>query len=74
MVQWPGRDGEKVMGKPFTFLAVLVLLIVAAAHAYRLYTSMAVTVGGHDVALWVSWPGAIVAGLLGLMVLVESRR
>ena len=62
------------MSKPFTFLAALVLLVVAVAHAYRLYTGMSVIVGTHDVPLWVSWPGAIVAGLLALGLLAESRR
>jgi hypothetical protein len=55
-------------------LSALVLLAVAAAHAYRLYAHIGVTVGGHDVPLWASWPGAIVAGFLAVMLLVEVRR
>jgi hypothetical protein len=60
--------------KPFTTIAGLLLLAVAAAHAYRLYTHAMISVAGHDVPLWVSWPGAIVGGLLGLMLFVEARR
>ena len=62
------------MAKPFTMVAALVLLVVAAAHAYRLVAGVTVIVGGHDVPLWVSWPGAIVAALLSAMVFVESRK
>jgi hypothetical protein len=62
------------MSKPFTVLAALILFVVAAAHAYRLYAKLPVTVGPHDIPLWVSWPGAIVAGVLALMLVVESRR
>ena len=62
------------MSKPFTMVAALLLLVVAAAHAYRLYAGMNITIGSHDIPLWVSWPGAIVAGLLALGLLAESRR
>jgi hypothetical protein len=65
---------EGNMAKPFTHIAALLLLVVAAAHAYRLYAGLAVVVGAHDIPQWVSWPGAIVAGLLGLMLFVEARR
>ena len=60
--------------KPFTVISALVFFVVAAAHAYRVYTGMAVTVGGHDVSMMVSWVGAAVAALLGIMLLAESRR
>jgi hypothetical protein len=62
------------MSKPFTHIAALLLLVVAAAHAYRLYAGLAVVVGRHDIPMWASWPGAIVAALLGVMLFVEARR
>jgi len=62
------------MGKPFTHIAALLLLVVAAAHVYRLYAGLAVVAGSHDIPLWVSWPGAAVAGLLAIMLFVEARR
>ena len=62
------------MAKPFTMVAALLLLVVAAAHAYRLIAGIPVIAGGHDVPLWVSWPGAIVAALLSVMVFVERRK
>ncbi len=63
------------MSKPFTIIAALLLLAIAAAHAYRLYAGgFAVVVASHSIPMWVSWPAAIIAALLGVMVLVESRR
>lgn len=62
------------MTRPFTMLAGILLLVVAAAHAYRLYAGLAITIGSHAVPLWVSWPGAVVAGFLGIMIFVESGR
>jgi len=60
--------------KPFSTLAGLILLIVAAAHAYRLYAGFDVNVDGTALPLWVSWAGLAVAGIVGIMTLVESRR
>jgi hypothetical protein len=61
--------------KPFTTIAGLILLLVALTHAYRLYSgAITIAVAGHVVPLWWSWPGAIVAGLLGVMLLMEARR
>ncbi|HJW42743.1 MAG TPA: hypothetical protein VJ476_16135 [Rhizomicrobium sp.] len=62
------------MSKPFTTLSALVLLAVAAAHAYRLYAHIGVTVGSHAIPLWASWPGAIVGAFLAVMLMVEARR
>jgi hypothetical protein len=62
------------MSRPFSHIAGLVLLIVAAAHAYRLYAGLTLVVAGHDIPMWVSWPAAIVAAIVGLMVFAEARR
>lgn len=63
------------MSKPFTFIAALVLLAAGAAHAYRLYSgAITVTIAGQALPMWVSWPAAIIALILGLMVMVEARR
>ena len=62
------------MSKPFTIIGAIVFLLVAAAHAYRIYAGLAVTVGPHDIPMVASWIGAAVAALLGIMLLVESRR
>lgn len=60
--------------KPFTTIGALIFLLVAAAHAYRAYSGLAVTFDGHDVPMMASWIAAAVSGLLGLMMLMEARR
>ncbi len=40
------------MGRPFTHVAALLLLLVAAAHVYRYFTGMSVVVAGHDIPMW----------------------
>lgn len=62
------------MSKPFTTIGAVIFLIVAAAHAYRAYSGFTVVVDGHDIPMMVSWIGGVVAALVGLMMLVESRR
>ena len=62
------------MSKPFTMIGAIVFLLVAAAHAYRIYAGIPVTVGVHDIPMMVSWIGGAVAALLGIMLLVESQR
>jgi len=63
------------MSKPFTVIAALVLLLAAAAHAYRLYSgAIVITVAGNVLPLWVSWPAAVIALFLGIMVLAEARK
>jgi hypothetical protein len=62
------------MSKPFTTIAAIFFLIVAAAHAYRIYANIPVTFGVHDIPMMASWIGGAVAALLGIMLLVESRR
>jgi len=59
--------------KPFTLISALVFFVVAAAHAYRIYAGLAVVVGSHDIPMWGSYAGAVVAALLGVMLLSEAR-
>jgi len=60
--------------RPFTLIAALLFLLIALVHIYRLVAGFPVTIGGSAVPMAVSWAGAIVAGLLGVMLLRESRR
>ena len=62
------------MSKPFTTIGAIIFLIVAAAHAYRIYTGFTVVVDGHDIPMTVSWIGGAVAAFVGLMMLMEARR
>ena len=65
---------EKIVAKPFTTFAALLFLLVAAVHAYRIYSGFAVVVAGHMIPLWGSWIGVAVAALFGVMLLAESGR
>ena len=60
--------------KPFTLIGALIFLAVAAAHAYRAYAGLPVAIGAHDIPVMASWIAAGVSGVLGLMMLMESRR
>ena len=62
------------MSKPFTMLAALLLVVVAAAHAYRIYSGFDITVDGEMVPVWTNWAGAVVAGFLALMLVVEAKK
>jgi hypothetical protein len=60
--------------KPFTTLAVLVFALVAVLHVFRLIRGIQVIFGTHTIPLWASAVGAVVSGLLAIMVWRESRR
>ncbi|MDE2134903.1 MAG: hypothetical protein KGJ49_09910 [Alphaproteobacteria bacterium] len=60
--------------KPFTVVAALLLLVVAAAHAYRAYAGLDLVVASHLIPIWASWACAAVAAFLGIMLFVERGR
>jgi len=55
-------------------LAAVIFLLVAVAHAYRLYAGWSVVIHGHDVPMWVSWPGMLIPGFLAFVLFSEARR
>ena len=57
------------MGRPFTMVAGVLLIVVAIAHALRVFYQMPVTIDTTDIPMWVSYVGVIAPGLLGFMVL-----
>ena len=59
--------------KPFTTLAALIFLVVAAAHAYRLYMGWTVMAGPYAVPMWASYLGIAVPLILAVMLFRESR-
>jgi hypothetical protein len=59
--------------KPFTMLAALVFLVVAAVHAYRVYAGWAVVIGPYSIPAWVSYGGVVVPLLLAILLLREAR-
>ncbi|WP_309610546.1 hypothetical protein [Sphingomonas sp.] len=59
--------------RPFTLIAAMLFLLIAVAHIYRLVKGFPVVIGGSAIPMGVSWVGVVVAGLLGVMLLRESR-
>jgi hypothetical protein len=62
------------MSRPFTIVGAIVLLAVAAAHAFRIAAGFSVMIGSHDVPMVVSWVAAVVTGFVGMMTIIELRR
>ena len=60
--------------KPFTNIAVIILAILALAHAYRFIRGLEIVVNGNMIPLWVSALVALIGAVLALMVWRESRR
>jgi hypothetical protein len=62
------------MRKPFTLIAALLLLLVAAVNAYRAYAGMNAELGDHVIPMWATWGTAAIAGIVGLMTLLELKK
>ena len=60
--------------KPFTILAVAFLAAICLIHAARVALGIHILVGGTEIPVWMSIPGALFAGLLALLVWREARR
>jgi len=65
-------EGQK-MTKPFTTLAVAIFGLVTLIHVLRLIFAWDVTISGLVVPMWVSGAGAILGGVLAVMVKKEAR-
>jgi hypothetical protein len=61
------------MSKPFTTLMILLLLVAAGAHVYRLVQPFEIVVNGNAIPEWGSIAAAVFAGFMALMLLRESR-
>lgn len=59
--------------KPFTIISALLLLLIAAAHAYRAYIGLDVVVGTFHVPVVASWVCTAVTAILGIMLFVERK-
>jgi hypothetical protein len=56
----------EIMKKPFTTVTVVVLAVVAIAHALRLIFGLTVALGGAEVPMWVSTVALVVAAALAI--------
>ena len=60
--------------KPFTLISALLLLLVAAAHAYRAYAGLDFSFGTMHAPIMASWVIAAVTAILGIMLFVERGK
>lgn len=54
-------------------VSALLLLLVAAAHAYRAYAGIPIEIAHHTVPMMASWVCAGVTGVLGLLLLILRK-
>lgn len=59
--------------KTGSLLAIIVFVIVAIAHLWRLVTGAEVTLNGATVPQWVSVVGVVLPGLIAYLLWQESK-
>ena len=62
------------MQKAVLYTAGAFFAVGAVAHAVRLITGIEIIVAGTAVPVWVSYPGALIAALLAVWMLVAAQR
>lgn len=60
--------------KPIATITIVLLTVVAAAHALRLVFGVELVVGSTAMPMWVSVVGAVVPGALAVLLWRENRR
>ena len=58
--------------KPYTAISIMVLTAIALAHVLGAIAGVTLTVGDVDIPALLSWPLALVFGLLALTLWVEA--
>ncbi len=58
--------------KTGSLLAIIVFVVVAAAHLWRLVTGTPVLIGEYDVPQWMSGVGVVVPGIIAWLLWKES--
>ncbi len=59
--------------KTGTLLAIIVFIVVALAHLYRLVTGAELLLNGEIVPQWISVPGVLLPGLIAWLLWKESK-
>ncbi len=62
------------MQKAALYTSGAIFAAIAVAHLARLIVGFEIVVGGVAAPLWVSLPGALVAALLAVWMVVAARR
>lgn len=60
--------------KPFTIIAILIFIIVAAVQVTRIALGWPVLINGVSIPIWASVIAAAVAALMAAMLWRENRR
>jgi len=60
--------------RPYTMIAGIILLVVAAAHLLRIVDGWRVTIADSIIPMSVSYVAVVIAGFIGAMLLREARR
>jgi hypothetical protein len=59
--------------KPFTTIAVVVFAVICIVHILRLVLGWEANVNGTSIPTWASIVGALISGLLAIMVWKENK-
>lgn len=62
------------MQKPALYTAGVIFAVASVVHVVRLIRDVEIVVDGTVVPVWGSLPGAIIAALLAIWMLVAARR
>ena len=62
------------MQKAALYASGIFFAVGAAAHLVRLIIGFEIVVGGVAVPVWMSFPGALIAALLAVWMVVAARR
>ena len=60
--------------KPFTAISIFVLTGIALSHTLRAIAGVTLIIGDVVIPVWISWPVALVFGLLAFTLWRETRR
>ena len=61
------------MKKPFTAIAIFVFVLIAVGHLLRAVVSAEIIIGGITIPVFVSWPAAVIAGVIAYMLWRETK-
>jgi hypothetical protein len=60
--------------KTGTLLAIIIFIVVALAHLYRLISGAEILLNGEIIPQWISIPGVLVPGLVVWLLWKESKQ
>ena len=61
------------MKKPFAAIAIFVFVLIAVGHLLRAVVSAEIIIGGITIPVFVSWPAAVIAGVIAYMLWRETK-